>query len=188
MNYIKYRQNSNTVSTKFKVKLYDIVIIGIGYWKEELGIVLYINESCNNVKVRVIKCGMELNLNIKNVQFISHSNKSMAKAYLDLCNKLSDNFRSRYKDKNYIRDNWDNDNFMINDITAKTITVGIGFSVYNNRDNYYSTIALEWLCDKKDIISNVIYYADIDFINKLFYNKSKEDKDLAIKLYNYFYG
>lgn len=50
MNYITYKQIDGTIISGFKVKLYDIVTLNTGYWKDKLGIVLYINEDKNKLK------------------------------------------------------------------------------------------------------------------------------------------
>lgn len=50
MNYITYKQIDGTITSGFKVKLYDIVTLNIGYWKDKLAIVLYINEDKNKLK------------------------------------------------------------------------------------------------------------------------------------------
>ena len=41
MNYITYKQIDGTITSSFKVKLYDIVTLNTGYWKDKLAIVLY---------------------------------------------------------------------------------------------------------------------------------------------------
>lgn len=50
MNYITYKQIDGTITSGFKVKLYDIVTLNVGYWKDKLAIVLYINEDKNKLK------------------------------------------------------------------------------------------------------------------------------------------
>lgn len=50
MNYITYKQIDGTITSGFKVKLYDIVTLNTGYWKDKLAIVLYINEDKNKLK------------------------------------------------------------------------------------------------------------------------------------------
>lgn len=59
-----------------KVKLYDIVTLNTGYWKDKLAIVLYINEAKKQIKVRIIECGMDLTLKVKDVQFVNHNNRT----------------------------------------------------------------------------------------------------------------
>lgn len=58
MNYIAYKNIDGTITSGFKVKLYDIVTLNTGYWKDKLAIVLYINEDKKQIKVRIIECGM----------------------------------------------------------------------------------------------------------------------------------
>lgn len=50
MDYITYKQIDGTITSEFKVKLYDIVTLNTGYWKDKLAIVLYINEDKNKLK------------------------------------------------------------------------------------------------------------------------------------------
>nr|UVM87045.1 MAG: hypothetical protein [Bacteriophage sp.] len=58
---------------------------------------------------------MNLTLKVKDVQFVNHNNRTAARSYIDLCNKLSKAFRDKYTDKHYIKDNWFTDKFIIND-------------------------------------------------------------------------
>lgn len=186
MNYIDYKQADGTIVTGLKVKLYDIVILSSGYWKDELGIVLYIDEVKKTIKLRVIKCGMDLTLKVKDVQFVNHNNKTAAKSYIDLCNKLSAAFRNKYTDKQYIKDNWFTDKFMINDITADTIATGIGHNIVNENSDNYSVRAILWLSYIKDYIDVLLKYGDFDFVIKAC--KINNIKiELIRKLYNYFY-
>lgn len=55
------------------------------------------------IKVRIIECGMNLTLKVKDVQFVNHNNRTAARSYIDLCNKLSKTFRDKYTDKHYIK-------------------------------------------------------------------------------------
>lgn len=75
MNYVAYKQIDGTITSGFKVKLYDIVTLNTGYWKDKLAIVLYINEDKKQIKVRIIECGMNLTLKVKDVQFVNHNNR-----------------------------------------------------------------------------------------------------------------
>lgn len=189
MNYIAYKQADGTIVTGLKVKLYDIVILSSGYWKDELGIVLYIDEVKKTIKLRVIKCGMDLTLKVKDVQFVNHNNKTAAKSYIDLCNKLSAAFRNKYTDKQYIKDNWFTDKFMINDVTANTIAKGIGQYITNGDSEKYSVSAIIWLSDIKDYIDVLFKYGDFDFVAKAFriYNITDTRFEVIRSLYNYFY-
>lgn len=83
MNYITYKQIDGTITSGFKVKLYDIVTLNAGYWKDKLAIVLYINEDKKQIKVRIIECGMNLTLKVKDVQFVNHNNRTAARSYID---------------------------------------------------------------------------------------------------------
>lgn len=189
MNYITYKQIDGTITSGFKVKLYDIVTLNTGYWKDKLAIVLYINEDKKQIKVRIIECGMNLTLKVKDVQFVNHNNRTAARSYIDLCNKLSKAFRDKYTDKYYIKDNWFTDKFIINDITADTIAKGIGQYITNTDSDRYSVSAIMWLSDIKDYIDALLKYGDFDFVAKVFkiYNITDTRFELIRKLYNYFY-
>lgn len=177
MNYIAYKNIDGTITSGFKVKLYDIVTLNTGYWKDKLAIVLYINEDKKQIKVRIIECGMNLTLKVKDVQFVNHNNRTAARSYIDLCNKLSKAFRDKYTDKQYIKDNWFTDKFIINDITADTIAKGIGQYITNTDS------------DIKDYIDALLKYGDFDFVTKAFkiYNITDTRFELIRKLYHYFY-
>lgn len=168
MNYITYKNIDGTITSGFKVKLYDIVTLNVGYWKDKLAIVLYINEDKKQIKVRIIECGMNLTLKVKDVQFVNHNNRTAARSYIDLCNKLSKTFRDKYTDKHYIKDNWFTDKFIINDITADTIAKGIGQYITNTDSDRYSVSAIMWLSDIKDYIDALLKYGDFDFVAKAF--------------------
>lgn len=189
MNYITYKQIDDTITSRFKVKLYDIVTLNTGYWKDKLAIVLYINEDKKQIKVRIIECGINLTLKVKDVQFVNRNNRTAARSYIDLCNKLSKTFRDKYTDKQYIKDNWFTDKFIINDITADTIAKGIGQYITNTDSDRYSVSAIMWLSDIKDYIDALLKYGDFDFVAKAFkiYNITDTRFKLIHKLYNYFY-
>lgn len=189
MNYITYKQIDGTITSGFKVKLYDIVTLNTGYWKDKLAIVLYINEDKKQIKVRIIECGMNLTLKVKDVQFVNHNNRTAARSYIDLCNKLSKTFRDKYTDKQYIKDNWFTDKFIINDITADTIAKGIDQYITNTDSDKYSVSAIIWLSDIKDYIDALLKYDDFDFVAKAFkiYNITDTRFELIRKLYYYFY-
>lgn len=182
MNYITYKQIDGTITSGFKVKLYDIVTLNTGYWKDKLAIVLYINEDKKQIKVRIIECGMNLTLKVKDVQFVNHNNRTAARSYIDLCNKLSKTFRDKYTDKQYIKDNWFTDKFIINDITADTIAKGIGQYITNTDSDRYSVSAIMWLSDIKDYIDALLKYGDFDFVAKAFkiYNITDTRFDLFV--------
>ncbi|UWH92173.1 MAG: hypothetical protein [Bacteriophage sp.] len=188
MNYVAYKNIDGTITSGFKVKLYDIVTVNTGYWKDKLAIVLYINEDRKQIKVRIIECGMDLTLKVKDAQFVNHNNRTAARSYIDLCNKLSKSFRDKYTDKHYIKDNWFTDVFMINDITADTLAKATGQYITNNNDKY-SVSAILWLTEIKDYIDALLKYGDFDFVAKSFkiYNIIDTRFELIRKLYHYFY-
>jgi hypothetical protein len=84
MNYVAYKNIDDTITSGFKVKLYDIVTVNTGYWKDKLAIVLYINEDRKQIKIRIIECGMDLTLKVKDVQFVNHNNRTAARSYIDI--------------------------------------------------------------------------------------------------------
>lgn len=167
MNYVAYKNIDGTITSGFKVKLYDIVTLNTGYWKDKLAIILYINEDRKQIKVHIIECGMDLTLKVKDVQFVNHNNRTAARSYIDLCNKLSKAFREKYTDKHYIKDNWFTDKFIINDITADTLAKATGQYITNNNDKY-SVSAILWLTEIKDYIDALLKYGDFDFVAKAF--------------------
>lgn len=181
MNYITYKQIDGTITSGFKVKLYDIVTLNTGYWKDKLAIVLYINEDKKQIKVRIIECGMNLTLKVEDVQFVNHNNRTAARSY-----KI---FRDKYTDKQYIKDNWFTDKFIINDITADTIAKGIGQYITNTDSDRYSASAIMWLSDIKDYIDALLKYGNFDFVAKAckIYNITDTRFELIRKLYHYFY-
>lgn len=164
MNYIAYKNIDDAIISGFKVKLYDIVTLNTGYWKDKLAIVLYINEDKKQIKVRIIECGMNLTLKVKDVQFVNHNNRTAARSYIDLCNKLSKTFRDKYTDKQYIKDNRFTDKFIINDIAADTIAKGIGQYITNTDSDRCSISAIMWLSDIKDYIDALFKYGNFDFV------------------------
>lgn len=93
MNYVAYKNIDGTITSGFKVKLYDIVTLNTGYWKDKLAIVLYINEDRKQIKVRIIECGMNLTLKVKDVQFVNHNNIHTKKP----STIFTDNTRQNYK-------------------------------------------------------------------------------------------
>lgn len=48
MNYVAYKNIDGTITSGFKVKLYDIVTLNVGYWKDKLAIILYILMKIKN--------------------------------------------------------------------------------------------------------------------------------------------
>ena len=92
--------------------------------------------------------------------------------------------------KQYIKDNWFTDKFIINDITADTIAKGIGQYITNVDSDRYSVSAIMWLSNIKDYIDALLKYGDFDFVAKAFkiYNITDTRFELIHKLYNYFYG
>lgn len=53
MNYITYKQIDGTITSGFKVKLYDIVTLNTGYWLERFKLIFAI--LINNGKLKEIE-------------------------------------------------------------------------------------------------------------------------------------
>lgn len=190
MKYTSYKESNGTIVPAFKIALYDIVVINTGHWANELGIVMYIDEAAKRIKVRVIKCGMDLLLSPKNVIFVNHNNKTAAKSYIDLCDKLSYKFKLKYTDIYYIRDNWDKDVFMLNDITAVTIVEGADIYVGHRDSATYAIKCMLWMTNHEKLIGMIIHYSNIEFvIENLKHSQNIVDYDLTVikKLQKLFY-
>ena len=102
MNYIAYKQIIGAITSWFNLKLYNIVTLNSGYWKDNLAIVLYINEDKKQIIVRFISCGIALTIKVEDGQFVHHNNRTAARSYIDFCNKLSKASHDKYTDKQYI--------------------------------------------------------------------------------------
>lgn len=50
MNYITYKQIDGTITSGFKVKLYDIVTLNTGYWKDKLALFYILMRIKNKLK------------------------------------------------------------------------------------------------------------------------------------------
>lgn len=190
MKYVSYKESDGTIVPSLKIALYDIVIINARYWINELGIVMHINEDAKRIKVRVIKCGMDLLLSPKNVTFVNHNNKTAAKSYIDLCDKLSHRFKLKYTDIYYIRDNWGKDIFMLNDITAVTIVEAADIYVGHRDSANYTIKCMLWMTNHEKLISMIIHYGNVDFvIESLKHSQNIVDYDLTVikKLHKLFY-
>lgn len=83
MNYVAYKNINGTITSGFKVELYDIVALNVGYWKNKLAIILYIDEYKKQIKVHIIECGVNLTLKVKDVRFVSHNNRTTACSYIN---------------------------------------------------------------------------------------------------------
>lgn len=187
MNYID-KTKDGLINSKNVVKLYDIVLLRKGYWKNKLAIITATKPETKHIHLRVIENGMDMSFSLKDVIFVNHNTKAAAKAYFDLCEKLRQQFINKYSDINYIKENFDTDLLICNDIVAATICKGAGIYISNNQDRY-SMLAVNWLSDNKELISAIIRLQDKFVVDKL------HSEDIAkcglrnyIKLINYFYG
>ena len=186
MNYID-KTKDGLVSTKEVVRLYDIVQPRIGYWKHKISIITAIKDN-KNIHIRIIENGMDMCFKLKDLIFVNHNNRTAAKSYFELCEKMRAQFVSKYRDINYIKENIDTDPLICNDIVASLICINAGIYISNNPDRY-NVLAINWLCDNKELISAIIRLNDKHLVEKL----HKEEIDRCglvnyIKLINYFYG
>ena len=82
----------------------------------------------------------------------------------------------------------DTDPLIINDIVASTICKGADIYISSNPDRY-NALAINWLCNNKELISAIIRLGDINVVEKLheseIYNCGLTN---YIRLCNYFYG
>ena len=188
MNYLEYTPNKGFITTKIVVKLYDIVQLRVGYWKGKIAIVTQTKSDNKYVHIRLIENGMDMLHRIKDVVFVNHNTKTAAKSYFELCEKMRTKFVAKYQDLEYIRNNWDTDELMINDITARTICQGADIYITNS-ETQYPTKSLAWISDYKNLISAILRIPDIkvleathgdDIVDCSFNNVNK--------LYKLFYG
>lgn len=186
MNYVD-KVNDGIVATRNVVKLYDIVQPRVGYWKNKLAIITAIKDT-KHIHCRIIENGMDMCFKIKDISFVNHNTKTAAKSYFDLCEKMRTKFIAKYSNMDYIKEHFDDDPLMCNDIVASTICKGAGIYISNNLDQY-NTLAVNWLANNKELISAIIRLNNTDIVEKL--HKSEiTDCGLTnyVKLIKYFYG
>lgn len=186
MNYID-KTKDGLASTRNVVKLYDIIQLRKGYWKDKLSIITDIKDE--HIHCRIIENGMDMCFKIKDVAFVNHNTKSAAKAYFDLCEKMKEKFVARYSNIDYIKEHFDDDPLICNDIVAKTICEGAGIYISNNPDRY-NMLAINWLADHKELISAIIRIGDIPQLMERTHKDEINDIGYTnyIKLINFFYG
>ena len=186
MNYID-KTKDGLASTRNVVKLYDIIQPRKGYWKDKLSIITDIKDE--HVHCRIIENGMDMCFKIKDVTFVNHNTKSAAKAYFDLCEKMKEKFVARYSNIDYIKEHFDDDPLICNDIVAKTICEGAGIYISNNPDRY-NMLAINWLADHKELISAIIRIGDIPQLMERTHKDEINDIGYTnyIKLIKFFYG
>lgn len=185
MNYFE-KVNDGIVATRNVVKLYDIVQPRVGHWKNKLAIITAIKDKL--IHARIIENGMDMCFKVKDVTFVNHNTKTAAKSYFDLCEKMRTKFIARYSNMDYIKEHFDDDHLICNDIVAGTICKGAGIYISNNPDQY-NTLAINWLADNKELISAIIRLNNADVVEKL--HKSEiADCGLVnyVKLIKFFYG
>lgn len=186
MKYVDKTKNGLVVS-KNVVKLYDIVQPRHGFWKDKIAIVTDVKDEY--VYCRVIENGMDLHFKVKDITFVNHNTKGAAKAYFDLCEKMKEKFIARYSNIDYIKEHFDTDPLIVNDIVAKTICEGAGIYISNNPDRY-NVLAINWICDNKELISAIIRIGDIPSLIEKAHKDEIEDigYNNYIKLVKFFYG
>lgn len=186
MNYVE-RTPSGITTTRNVVKLYDIVQPCVGFWKNELGIITAIKDS-RHLHVRIIKNGMDMIFKLKDIMFINHNTKTAAKSYFELCERMRNKFIAKYSNIDYIKEHFDDDAMIVNDIVAKTICDGAGIYISNNPTNY-SSLAVNWLAKNKELISAIIRIGDLDLCEKAHQSEITDcGYNNYVKLVKYFYG
>ena len=97
-------------------------------------------------------------------------------------------FIAKYSDIDYIKENFDTDKMIVNDITARTICQAADIYISSNPDRY-SALAVNWLAKNKELISAIIRLGDRDIVEKL-HDSEIRDCGLTnyIRLCNYLYG
>lgn len=185
MNYID-KTKDGLAPTRIVVKLYDIIQLRKGYWKDKLSIITDIKDEY--IYCRIIENGMDMCFKIKDVTFVNHNTKTAAKAYFDLCEKMKEKFVARYSNIDYIKEHFDDDPLICNDIVAKTICDNAGIYISSNPDRY-SALAINWLAKNKELISAIIRFGDSNVVEK-FHESEIRDCGLNnyIRLCNYLYG
>lgn len=185
MNYYN-KTKTGFVVAKEVVKLYDIVQPRVGYWKNKISIITAIKDQ--HIHIRIIENGMDMCFKVKDLIFVNHNNRTAAKSYFDLCEKMRAQFVSKYSDINYIKEHFDDDPLICNDIVAKTICENAGIYISSNPDRY-NALAINWLAYNKELISAIIRFGDSDIVEKL-HESEIRDCGLTnyIRLCNYLYG
>lgn len=185
MNYID-KTPKGLVTSKNVVKLYDIVQPRKGFWKDKLAIITDVKNDM--IYCRIIENGMDMIYRIKDITFVNHNNKTAAKSYFELCEKMKAAFIAKYSDIDYIKENFDTDKMIVNDITARTICQAADIYISSNPDRY-SALAVNWLAKNKELISAIIRLGDRDIVEKL-HDSEIRDCGLTnyIRLCNYLYG
>lgn len=188
MNYLEHTTNGVVITTKTVVKLYDIVQPRVGYWKGKLSIVTHVDKDKKLIRCRIIENGMDMIYKVKDIVFINHNNRTAAKSYFELCERMRSKFIAKYSDINYIKEHFDDDDLMINDITAATICNGSGIYITNNETSY-SAKALNWLANNKILISAILRIPDMNVLEKTHQDDIIDCGYInVVKLYKYFYG
>lgn len=186
MNYID-KTPKGLMTSKNVVKLYDIILPRYGYWKDKICIITAIKDT-KHIHCRIIENGMDMCFCSKDVSFVNHNTKTAAKAYFDLCEKMKEKFIAQYSDIDYIKENFDDDPLIVNDITARTICQAADIYISSNPDRY-NVLAVNWLAKNKELISAIIRLGDKDIVEKL-HESEIRDCGLTnyIRLCNYLYG
>lgn len=186
MNYVEHTAKG-LITSKNVAKLYDIIQPRVGYWKNKLCIITSIKDD-KHIHCRIIENGMDMCYKIKDVVFVNHNTKTAAKSYFELCEKMRIKFVAKYSNIDYIKEHFDDDSLICNDIVAKTICEGAGIYITNNPVQY-STLAVNWLAKNKELISAIIRIGDLNLCEKVHQSEINDcGYNNYIKLVNYFYG
>lgn len=170
MNYIEHT-NKGFVDSKNVVKLYDIIQPRVGFWKNKLAIITAVKDKI--IHARIIENGMDTCFKLKDVVFVNHNTKTAAKSYFELCEQLRGKFVAKYSNIDYIKEHFNDDPMIINDIVATALFKGANVYVSNN-PNQYSTLAVNMLAKYKDLITAIIELDNSHDVENLFENEIKE--------------
>lgn len=167
-------------NTDEHIKVYDIVRVKFGVNKGMLAIVDYVDREKKELKCRIINTSMSFVFKPKAVEFCYHNTRASAKQWYKQMEAQTKLFLDKYKNINYIANNWFTDYYIVNNITAKTIYD----SVYG-ANKIKSDVKLDWLIDNQSTIELILTYYDLDFCyNVVSKENSSIDKTIFTKLYN----
>lgn len=170
MNYLEH-SDKGFVDSKNVVKLYDIIQPRIGFWKNKLAIITAVKDK--TIHARIIENGMDTCFKLKDVVFVNHNTKTAAKSYFELCEQLRGKFVAKYSNIDYIKEHFNDDPMIVNDIVATALFKNANIFISNN-PNQYSTLAVNKLAKFKNLIAAMIEINNGHDIETLFEDEIKE--------------
>lgn len=119
----------------------------------------------NKIDNNLIYCtsivnGLPLCFRIKDCELCYRNDKDSILYWRRIMDTNIENFINKYRDIKYIRDNWFNDPFVKNNITAKTILNRAKYPTINDKQ------AQDILLYNESIIDIIIAYGDYNFCKK----------------------